>query len=112
QLATTPTGEALTGEGMPYLPGTGGGASSAQPHGANGERSDASGLLEAAAEPWTGDPGAGEQIGGPEGTAAGGEGLTLPGGEAVGAEEAAATGVTATGEPLPFLPGTGGASAA
>src|SRR5581483_4542418 len=44
--------------------------------------------------------------------AAGGEGLTLPGGEAVGAEEAAATGVTATGEPLPFLPGTGGASAA
>jgi uncharacterized protein YukE len=112
QLATTPAGEALTGEGMPYLPGMGGSASSAQPHGAGGERSDASGLLEAAAEPWTGEPGVGEQIGGPEGAAAGGEGLTLPGGETAGAEGAAATEATATGEPLPFLPGTGGASAA
>ncbi|MFI9274619.1 hypothetical protein ACIGXM_28510, partial [Kitasatospora sp. NPDC052896] len=69
------TGETATaGEGMPYLPGTGGGTAAQTPT-PGGERSDASGLLEHTTEPWTGEAD-GETA--ETGTTAGGEGLTLP----------------------------------
>ncbi|MEU9133296.1 hypothetical protein AB0D08_35280 [Kitasatospora sp. NPDC048540] len=77
---TLPTGTpglheaTLPGTGMPFPPGLGSG-SAGQPTTTNNERSDASGLLEHNAEPWTTGTG-GEAA--ETGTAAGGEGLTLP----------------------------------
>ncbi|MGW2252587.1 WXG100 family type VII secretion target [Kitasatospora sp. NPDC001660] len=85
-LGTTTGGEGLTlpigagtaheatapAAGMPYLPGMGGGA---QAPAVNSERSDASGLLEHDAEPWTG---AADGETAESGTAAGGEGLAMP----------------------------------
>jgi hypothetical protein len=110
-----------TGEGMPYMPGMGG--MSGQPNTTQGERSDASGLLAASAEPWAGDPGVGAEVGSGRGTAAGGEGLGLAAEntppatteETAATEQAAATEAAATegaaAEGMPFLPGMGGTAA-
>ena len=95
-----------TGEGMPYMPGMGG--MSGQPNAANGERSDASGLLDASGKPWAGATNLGEGIGNHLGTAAGGEGLTLPTEQPVTA--AGSTGTGGTGEGMPYMPGMGGMS--
>jgi hypothetical protein len=73
-LETTAAETTAPGAGMPYLPGMGGGAGAQAPT-PNGERSDASGLLEQNVEPWTGEAD-GETA--EPGTAAGGEGLALP----------------------------------
>ncbi|MBF9072533.1 hypothetical protein [Streptacidiphilus fuscans] len=107
------------GEGMPYMPGMGGGAGQAAGH--NGERSDASGLLDASGKPWAGATNVGGDIGGHLGTAAGGEGLSLPTEHAPGlgadtlpgatalSGQGAGTGTDATpGEGMPYMPGMGG----
>ncbi|MEU3341158.1 WXG100 family type VII secretion target [Streptomyces sp. NPDC006668] len=65
------------GAGMPYMPPMGG-ASGAGGKG-GGEPSDASGLLEASTEPWTGERGAAMEDVAP-GTPAGGPGLGIRGG--------------------------------
>ncbi|RRQ74689.1 hypothetical protein CQW39_28315 [Streptomyces griseofuscus] len=59
--------------GMPMMPGMGGGGPAAQ---GTTDPSDASGLLDPEGEPWTGEPGVPEEITG--GAGAGGEGLALP----------------------------------
>ncbi|SEL30975.1 WXG100 family type VII secretion target [Streptacidiphilus jiangxiensis] len=109
------------GEGMPYMPGMGGGAGQAAGH--NGERSDASGLLDASGKPWAGGTNVGGDIGHHLGTAAGGEGLSLPTEHAPGlganslpgagalAGEGAGAGSGAggaLGEGMPYMPGMGG----
>lgn len=106
------------GEGMPFMPGMGGSAAGQAASGHNGERSDASGLLAASAEPWAGGTALDGEVGG-HGAAAGGEGLGLPteravtSGEPVAAAEETTADETATaGEGMPFLPGTGAAGAA
>ena len=75
------------GEGMPYMPGMGGGTGQAQ--GQNGERSDASGLLEGDGDPWEGAPAPTGEAGSPQGATAGAAGLEL-GAEVTEAAEAAA----------------------
>ena len=77
--------EPAADDGMPYLPGTGGGAG--RSGGADGERSDASGLLEGDADPWQGEPDVAEEVGSAVGTAAGAAALDLL---AAGAVSAAA----------------------
>lgn len=76
-----------TSSGMPYMPGMGGMGSNGA--GQTSEPTDASGLLDASADPWEGEetPG-GDEIGSELGAAAGGEGLGLGG--------------------VPYLPGMGG----
>ncbi|MFE4627278.1 hypothetical protein [Streptomyces mirabilis] len=97
--------------GMPMMPGMGYGAT---PQSGAVDRSDASGLLDAAAEPWTGDPETSEEIGG-RGASAGGDGLglpldgetaTLPG--ALGAAEGETPGMGG----MPIMPGMGGSGPA
>nr|WP_134007397.1 hypothetical protein [Streptomyces sp. 846.5] len=101
----TGTGTGDMSGGMPYMPGMGG--MSGQPNSAQNERSDASGLLAASAEPWAGEHGVGTEVGSGHGTAAGGEGLGLAAENAsVGTSEQAAA-----AEGVPFLPGMGGAAA-
>ncbi|MFI1561615.1 WXG100 family type VII secretion target [Streptomyces sp. NPDC020490] len=80
-----------TSSGMPYLPGMGGTGSGGA--GLSAEPTDASGLLDASADPWEGEetPG-GDEVGSAEGAAAGGEGLGTAG--------------------MPYLPGVGGTGAA
>ncbi|MFF6990151.1 hypothetical protein [Streptomyces sp. NPDC010273] len=80
-----------TSSGMPYMPGMGG--SGAGAGGQTAEPTDASGLLDASADPWDGEeiPG-GDEVGSELGTAAGGEGLGTAG--------------------MPYLPGMGGTGAA
>ncbi|WP_333766855.1 WXG100 family type VII secretion target [Streptomyces sp. IBSBF 2435] len=89
------------GGGMPFMPGMGGGGQSA----AGGfDRSDASGLLDPNAEPWTGeyDPASGEPVA--AGTAPAGQGgLDLPG--ALSQEPEA---VVQGGAPGMMMPGMGG----
>ncbi|MQS18136.1 WXG100 family type VII secretion target [Streptomyces kaniharaensis] len=112
--------------GMPMMPGMGGGAPGQN---ASGERSDASGLLDANGEPWAGSPLADEEVGSPLGTAAGGAALDLPpvrtadlDGPGLGAPGAsvlpgfgetggAAGGAEAPGMGMPMMPGMGGAAA-
>lgn len=79
-----------TSSGMPYMPGMGG--SGAGAGGQTAEPTDASGLLDASADPWDGEeiPG-GDEVGSELGTAAGGEGLGTAG--------------------MPYLPGMGGTGA-
>ncbi|MER7922931.1 hypothetical protein ABTY96_07290 [Streptomyces sp. NPDC096057] len=79
-----------TSSGMPYMPGMGG--SGAGAGGQTAEPTDASGLLDASADPWDGEeiPG-GDEVGSELGTAAGGEGLGAAG--------------------MPYMPGMGGAGA-
>lgn len=79
-----------TSSGMPYMPGMGGtGAGGA---GQTAEPTDASGLLDASADPWDGEeiPG-GDEVGSELGAAAGGEGLGTAG--------------------MPYMPGMGGTGA-
>ncbi|MGW3097931.1 WXG100 family type VII secretion target [Streptomyces sp. NPDC001102] len=79
-----------TSSGMPYMPGMGGtGAGGA---GVTAEPTDASGLLDASADPWEGEELPVDEVGSQEGAAAGGEGLGAGG--------------------MPFLPGMGAAGAA
>lgn len=79
-----------TSSGMPYMPGMGG---TGQGGGLSSEPTDASGLLDASAEPWEGEAlTGGDDIGSELGASAGGEGLTTGG--------------------MPYLPGTGGMGAA
>ncbi|MFJ9631617.1 WXG100 family type VII secretion target [Streptomyces sp. NPDC101175] len=79
-----------TSSGMPYMPGMGGTGSGGA--GQTAEPTDASGLLDASADPWDGEeiPG-GDEVGSELGAAAGGEGLGTAG--------------------LPYLPGMGGTGA-
>ncbi|MGW2692787.1 hypothetical protein [Streptomyces sp. NPDC001296] len=101
-------GTGLGTGGMPMMPGMGAGG---MPHG-NGtvDPSDASGLLDAEAEPWTGDPGTSEEIGG-RGALAGGEGLGLPldaEAEALPGALGAAEGETLGAGGMPMMPGMAG----
>ncbi|MFI9645506.1 WXG100 family type VII secretion target [Streptomyces sp. NPDC052040] len=105
-------GSPLGAGGMPMMPGMGSGAP--QQNGAV-DPSDASGLLDADAEPWTGDPDIADEIGG-KGALAGGDGLGLP---FDGEEAEALPGEleTAEGGPLgaggmPMMPGAGGSNPA
>ncbi|MEC3997658.1 WXG100 family type VII secretion target [Actinacidiphila sp. DG2A-62] len=102
------------GGGMPFMPGMGGAAQSAQ---GGSERSDASGLLDPTAEPWTGDAAtAGEGLLPAGGVPVGGEGLDLPGYEPsqfpgtaeLGAQAGGLAGSSGSG--MPFMPGMGGAA--
>ncbi|MDX2705655.1 WXG100 family type VII secretion target, partial [Streptomyces sp. PA03-6a] len=68
------TGQGMGMGGMPMAPGMGAGGAPANAGAV--EPSDASGLIEADAEPWTGDPAVAEEADG--GAEAGGEGLGLP----------------------------------
>ncbi|MFF3110894.1 hypothetical protein ACFVSN_17085 [Kitasatospora sp. NPDC057904] len=125
-------GAGMGGAGMPMMPGMGGGAAGQN---APGERSDASGLLDANGEPWAGSPVTGEEVGSPLGTAAGGAALDLPpvktadlDGPGLGLPDAqAAPGATvlpgfgeaggaagaaeAPGMGMPMMPGMGGGAA-
>ncbi|MGW2248744.1 hypothetical protein ACWCXH_00865 [Kitasatospora sp. NPDC001660] len=122
-------GAGLGGAGMPMMPGMGGAAAGQN---APGERSDASGLLDANGEPWAGSPLANEEVGSPLGTAAGGAALDLPSvksadlpeaqtapgatvlpgfGEAAGAAGAPGAAAEAPGMGMPMMPGMGGAAA-
>ncbi|MEU8510967.1 hypothetical protein AB0C76_05165 [Kitasatospora sp. NPDC048722] len=125
-------GAGLGGAGMPMMPGMGGAAAGQN---APGERSDASGLLDANGEPWAGSPLTDEEVGSPLGTAAGGAALDLPpvrtadlDGPGLGLPDAqAAPGATvlpgfgeaggaagsaeAPGMGMPMMPGMGGAAA-
>jgi hypothetical protein len=88
---------------MPFMPGMGGASQPGQQGGQ--DRSDASGLLDPTAEPWTGayDPASGEVAA--AGTVPGGQGaLDLPGDLAEEEQAAAAP----NGEPGMMMPGTGG----
>ncbi|MFF2141673.1 WXG100 family type VII secretion target [Kitasatospora sp. NPDC058190] len=116
-LGTTTGGEGLTlpvgagtaheatapAEGMPYLPGMGGGA---QAPPVSSERSDASGLLDHDAKPWAGSTDVGDDMATHLGTTTGGEGLTLPVGAGTAHE------ATAPAEGMPYLPGMGGGAQA
>ncbi|MBK6014467.1 WXG100 family type VII secretion target [Streptomyces sp. MBT53] len=89
-LSTGSPAQLATSSGMPYMPGMGGtGASGA---GLTSEPTDASGLLDASADPWEGEetPGGGE-VGSELGAVAGGEGLSTSG--------------------MPYMPGMGGMGA-
>ncbi|MER8184557.1 hypothetical protein [Kitasatospora sp. NPDC094015] len=97
--AHEPLAAGLGGAGMPFPPGLGGGAQPTATGG--GERSDASGLLEQNAEPWTGTTDTGDDLDSRLGTLTGGEGLTLP-----GAHEPLAADLAGAG--MPFPPGLGG----
>lgn len=78
-----------TSSGMPYMPGMGGTGSGG---GLSSEPTDASGLLDASAEPWEGEAmTGGDDVGSELGAAAGGEGLGAGG--------------------MPYMPGTGGMGA-
>ncbi|MGW5476203.1 hypothetical protein [Streptomyces sp. NPDC004008] len=105
-------GTGLGTGGMPMMPGMGAGG---MPQG-NGtvDPSDASGLLDAEAEPWTGDPGTSEEIGG-RGALAGGEGLGLPldaEAEALPGALGAAEGETLGAGGMPMMPGMAGGNPA
>ncbi|MEV5955442.1 hypothetical protein AB0M11_17010 [Streptomyces sp. NPDC051987] len=93
----TAEGETLGAGGMPMMPGMAGGSPAAGT--GTADPSDASGLLEPDAEPWTGEPGVPDEIEG--GTAAGGEGLVLPG---VVAAQAFPEGVMIGSDGLPIAP--------
>ncbi|MGV9561282.1 hypothetical protein [Streptomyces sp. NPDC003480] len=104
---------ALGAGGMPMMPGMGAGGAP-QGHGTV-DPSDASGLLEADAKPWTGDPGVGADIGG-KGAEAGGDGLGLPLDEqarafpgGLGTDEGIGTGLGTGG--MPMMPGMGAGGA-
>ncbi|WP_427924626.1 WXG100 family type VII secretion target [Streptomyces sp. cg40] len=89
-LSTGSPAQLATSSGMPYMPGMGGtGAGGA---GLTSEPTDASGLLDASADPWEGEetPG-GDEVGSELGAAAGGEGLSASG--------------------MPYMPGMGGVGA-
>ena len=107
----TGTGEGASSDGMPYMPGMGGGTGGLTGDPA-GERSDASGLLGGDAEPWAGSPDVGEGVGSPLGTAAGGTGLDLPGADGLGADlpggAETGQGDAAAGDGMPYMPGMGG----
>ncbi|MEE1782628.1 WXG100 family type VII secretion target [Streptomyces sp. SP17BM10] len=114
------------GSGMPMMPGMGGGAAGQN---TPGERSDASGLLDANGEPWAGSPLTDGEVGSPLGTTAGGAALDLPpvrtadlDGPGLGAPGATvlpgfgetggpAGGTEAPGMGMPMMPGMGGAAA-
>jgi hypothetical protein len=82
-------GLGLAGAGMPMMPGMGGSPATRT----GDERSDASGLLDASAEPWTDEHGSPvSEAGMPTGALAGGESLTWPGAEPVDAAAALASG--------------------
>ncbi|MGM0351666.1 WXG100 family type VII secretion target, partial [Streptomyces sp. Adlamb9] len=114
------TEEGLTGAGtggMPMMPGMGAGG---MPQSGAPDRSDSSGLLDSEAEPWSGDPEVGEEIGG-AGALAGGEGLGLPLDEeaealpgALAAEEAEEGSALGMGgmNGMPMMPGMGGGAPA
>ncbi|PWI42168.1 hypothetical protein CK485_25770 [Streptomyces sp. ICBB 8177] len=90
--------------GMPMMPGMGGAGAAANQ--AGNEPSDASGLLEPDAEPWTGDPVVADEV---DGSAqAGGEGLGLPSGEEA---EAFPEGFMVGSDGLPIAPSAPAASA-
>ncbi|MEU6174063.1 hypothetical protein ABZ832_19345 [Streptantibioticus parmotrematis] len=94
----TEEGESASGAGgMPMMPGMGGAGAAGNQSG--NEPSDASGLLEPDAEPWTGDPAVSDDMDG--GTEAGGEGLGLPSGEEA---EAFPEGVMVGSDGLPIAP--------
>ncbi|MEW1824120.1 WXG100 family type VII secretion target [Streptomyces sp. NPDC088196] len=77
-----------TSSGMPYMPGMGGGMG-AGGAGLSSEPTDASGLLDASADPWEGEAlTGGDEVGSDLGAAAGGEGLSTAG--------------------MPYMPGMGG----
>ena len=77
-----------TSSGMPYMPGMGGGMG-AGGAGLSSEPTDASGLLDASADPWEGEAlTGGDEVGSELGAAAGGEGLSTAG--------------------MPYMPGMGG----
>ncbi|MFJ9721787.1 hypothetical protein ACIRP3_03475 [Streptomyces sp. NPDC101209] len=87
-LSSGTPAQLATSSGMPYMPGMGGtGAGGA---GLTAEPTDASGLLDASADPWEGQELV-DEVGSQEGAAAGGEGLGAGG--------------------MPFLPGMGAAGA-
>ncbi|WP_199239502.1 WXG100 family type VII secretion target, partial [Streptomyces sp. ICBB 8177] len=102
-----PGGTGTGAGGMPMMPGMGSGGMPAT--GAT-DPSDASGLLDSDAEPWTGDPGVADDIGG-NGTQAGGEGLdNLPTddeAEAFPGELGADEEKLAGSGGMPMMPGTG-----
>ncbi|QMU77119.1 WXG100 family type VII secretion target [Streptacidiphilus sp. PB12-B1b] len=79
------SGGSSAGDGMPYLPGAGGAPGQG---GSDGERSDASGLLEGETDPWQGEPGTADEVGSALGAVAGAASLGLL---AAGAVAAAAT---------------------
>ncbi|MFE0521137.1 WXG100 family type VII secretion target [Streptomyces sp. NPDC058954] len=88
-LASGSPAQLATSSGMPYMPGMGGtGAGGA---GLTAEPTDASGLLDASADPWEGEELPVDEVGSEEGAAAGGEGLGTAG--------------------MPFMPGMGAAGA-
>jgi hypothetical protein len=99
EVASEPPAASSGSDGMPFMPGMGGGAGAAATTG--GEPSDASGLLGREMEPWTGtESTAGDEIGATDGAS--------PGPQETAQEPAAAP---AAGEQLPFLPGAGAGGA-
>lgn len=112
-LSSAAMGGATSGSGlggMPFMPGMGAGPGAANGN-VSGERSDASGLLESSAEPWTGDVDAPDtEITGGD-APAGGTGLTLSSGitlAAPGTQPVASTEGTAVGsdgKPITLEPG-------
>ncbi|MYU08036.1 hypothetical protein GTY81_30030 [Streptomyces sp. SID8366] len=95
--------------GMPMMPGMGG---SGMPNSGAVDPSDASGLLDSEAEPWSGDPSVADEIGG-RGADAGGDGLGLPLDEAEAAHYPGGLstdeGLTGAGTGgMPMMPGMGG----
>ena len=98
------------GDGMPYMPGAGG--APGQAGDPNGERSDASGLIDGDADPWEGEPDVGEDVGSRLGAAAGGSGLDGLDSGLSGTDGGTGLGSTdgdEAGEGMPYMPGAGGA---
>ncbi|WP_329457205.1 WXG100 family type VII secretion target [Streptomyces sp. NBC_01497] len=90
----------VPGEGVPMMPGMGGGMGSGagQPGTGSGERSDASALLEPSADAWAGELEGDDEVGSESGTAAGTR-------TAFASQSAEAAGEAAEG--VPYMPGVG-----
>ncbi|MFE2527191.1 WXG100 family type VII secretion target [Streptomyces sp. NPDC059382] len=92
ESGATAGGEGLGTGGMPYLPGTGGTGAASGGRDGVGERSDASGLLDASAEPWEVEEADGDdEAGAPEGALPGVPYLPGFGAPAAGARTTSAT---------------------
>ncbi|MCF3961230.1 WXG100 family type VII secretion target [Streptomyces fuscigenes] len=107
-LAPYAGGTGTQGSGVPMMPGLGGVGGGAGRASGEGERSDASALLEPSVLPWAGDSSVGAGVGSEFGAVPGGEGLR--GWEVSGfpvAGESGGEGV-AEGSGVPMMPGLGG----